>query len=194
MAERGPDLVDPRLIKAVEHPLRMEILAILMNEASSPARIERRLENVSLNLIAHHMKVLKETGCIELVETVTRRGAKERIYRASRSFVFSDDAWERMPAEARWANTAAILRVLSADLANSLATGKFEERPDRHLSRTPMKLDEQGWAEVRDALERTFDEVTEIREKAAQRLEQNGEPGFPASVAIISFPRSEPES
>ncbi|HEX5928150.1 MAG TPA: helix-turn-helix domain-containing protein [Solirubrobacterales bacterium] len=192
--KRGPDLVDPRLIKAFEHPLRLEILSILMIEPSSPARIERRLEHTSLNLVSHHMKVLKETGCIELLETVNKSGAKESIYQAARSFVVSDEAWEEVAPKARNPFTAAILRLISDDLADSLASGKLEERPDRHLSRVPLKLDEEGWEEVRNVLARALEEVMAVGTRSAERIEKTGGPSFPASVAIMLFPQSESDA
>jgi len=193
LAKRGPNLVDPRLLKALEHPTRMEILSVLKTEPSSPARIQRQLENVSLNLVSHHVKVLKELGCIELVETVSKRGAQERIYRAVGSFVLSDEDWEGLTPKTRLSTTATILRVVSDELAKSLGSGKFEEIVDRHLSRSPLLLDREGWGEIVKVLTRTLDEVGEIGDKSSKRMERSGETPIPASVVIIQFPTGESE-
>ncbi len=188
MAKRGPDLVDQRLAKALEHPIRTDILSILRNGPSSPARIGRQLQNVSLNLVAHHMKVLEELGCIELMETVTRRGAKEHVYRALGPFVVSDEDWARLTPKLRQPVTAEILRRISDDLANSIGSGQLEERDDNHVSRTPLSLDDQGWSDVGAILKRALEEVMEAGEKSAGRLEAGGEEPLQATVAILQFP------
>jgi DNA-binding transcriptional ArsR family regulator len=193
LAKRGPDLIDPRLVKALEHPTRVEILNILWEGPSSPARIQRRLEHVSLNLVSHHMKVLKKLGCVELVETVSRRGAKERIYRTVGPFIISDEVWNELTPKMRQPVTAAILRMISNDLARSLGAGKFDAIVDNHLSRTPLQLDREGWSEVARILERATDELVEAGEKSQQRLEAGDETPVPAMVAIMHFPMAEGE-
>lgn len=185
LAKKGPDLVDPRLAKALEHPTRIAILNILWAGPSSPARIQRQLENVSLNLVAHHVKVLKDLECIELVETVTRRGAKERIYRTAGPVVIDDKAWEKITPKLRQPITASILRMISADLGRTLAAGRFDEIYDNHLSRTRLLLDQEGWAEVVGILERMLDELLHAGDKSKKRIESSGETPIPTLIAII---------
>jgi DNA-binding transcriptional ArsR family regulator len=188
LAKRGPDLFDPRLAKAVEHPIRIEILRILREAPSSPTRIQRELENVSLNLVAHHMKVLKELNFVVLAETVSKRGAKENIYRLARSPIIDDEAWRELSPKMRLPITATILRLISDDLAKSLGGGMFEAMSTVHLSRSPLKLDQRGWTEVVDVLARTVDEVGEIGTDSAERLRTGEETAIPATVAIMQFP------
>jgi len=175
-------------VKALEHPIRTEILTILRDGRSSPARIQRRLENVSLNLISHHIKVLQELGCVELVETISKRGATEHIYEAVGPFVLSDEEWRQISPKLRQPVTATILRMLSNDLARSIGGGKFDEFDDNHLSRTPLHVDERGWSEVVDVLSRALDEILEIGSKSVKRTEASGEPPVTMTVAIMQFP------
>lgn len=193
LAKRGPDFIDPRLVKALEHPIRVEILNILWEGPSSPTRIQRRLENVNLNLVAHHMKVLKELECVELVETVSRRGAKEHIYRTLGPFIISDEAWDKLTPKLRQPITAAILRMISGDLARSLGAGRFDMIPDNHLSRTPLALDREGWSEVVKILERAMNELLEVGNKSQERIEASDETPTPTMVAIMQFPTVESE-
>lgn len=187
LAKRGPELVDPRLAKALEHPIRTEILVILRHGPSSPARIQRQLENVSLNLVSHHMKVLKKLGCIELAETVNKRGATEHVYRAVRSFIVSDEEWRKLTPKMRLPLTATVLRLLSNDLAQAIGAGRLDEIPDTHLSRTPLKLDREGWSEAVDILARTLDEILEVGGRSVKRMEAGGEPPLRVTVAIMQF-------
>ena len=190
MAKQGPELIDPRLAKALQHPIRIEILTVLREGPSSPTRIQRELENVSLNLVAHHVKVLKELGFVELVETVSRRGAKEHVYRIARSPVINDAAWDELTPKMRLPITATVLRLISNDLAKSIGTGLFDEIPDVHLSRSPLKLDREGWSEVVTLLKQTLDQVIEIGSRSAERLETSDEAPMAATVAIMQFPTS----
>jgi DNA-binding transcriptional ArsR family regulator len=188
LAKQEPDLIDPRLAKALEHPIRIEILTILREGPSSPTRIQRELESVSLNLVAHHMKVLKELDFVELVETVSKRGAKEHIYRLGRSAVLSDDACDKLAPEARLPITATVLRLISNDLARSIETGLFDETPDIHLSRSPLKLDREGWLEVVALLNQTLNEIAEIGSTSLERLKTSEEISTTATVSIMHFP------
>ena len=102
MAKQTAGLVDPRLAKALSHPMRTRILAILNERVASPNEIaemiDERLPNVS-----YHVRALLELGCIELVSTAQRRGAIEHYYRALTRPFFSDRDWKRLPRSGRQA-------------------------------------------------------------------------------------------
>lgn len=187
MAKREPALIDLRLVRAHEHPIRIEILQILTKGPNSPARICRRLKGVSLNLVSHHMKVLQEAGCIKLLETVEKGGTTEHVYEALEPRFIRAAEWEELTPKLRQPTTATILRLISADVSRALQQGTFDEGPSRHLSRSPLNLDREGWEEVVDILRRTLDEVLEVRAKSAERVASSGERTTPARVAILQF-------
>jgi DNA-binding transcriptional ArsR family regulator len=180
-------MVDQRLLKAMAHPTRQFILNVLSEGTSSPVRIQRRMKNVSLNLVSHHIKVLKDLGCVELVDTVQRRGATEHIYRATSRTMFSAEEWGQLEAKDRFPITADILRVVSEDASRSLVEGGFDERVDNHLSRSPIELDEEGWSEVVQTLERALEEVLEAHGRSAERAQKSGEKLLNARVVIMQF-------
>lgn len=74
--------LDPRLAKALSNDVRARALMLLADEAKSPKQISAELE-LDLRSVAYHVRVLKKLGCIELVETLPRRGAVEHVYRAA---------------------------------------------------------------------------------------------------------------
>lgn len=192
MAKGRPDLIDQRLAKAMENPIRIEILAILVREGpSSSTQIQRQLENVSLNLVSHHIKVLKELGCIEPLETVSKRGAKVRAYRAVGSPILSAEDWDALTPEVRLPIVMTLLRTVSNELARSLSAGKFDEIADRHLSRSPLQLDREGWSEVVELLAQTLEGVGEIQGKSTDRIALSGETPTPVTVVILQFPTIE---
>jgi DNA-binding transcriptional ArsR family regulator len=74
--------LDPRLAKALSNDVRARALGLLVEEAKSPKLIAAELE-LDLRSVAYHVRVLKKLDCIELVETLPRRGAVEHVYRAA---------------------------------------------------------------------------------------------------------------
>jgi len=183
-----PAVIDPRLLKALSHPTRQHILEILSRGPSSPIRITREMENVSLNLVSHHIKVLKELGCIELVDTVKKRGATEHIYRATKLHSFSSEEWEAVDAEKRPPITANILRFISEDTSRAFAEGRMDELPDNHISRCVLQLDQEGWSEVVETLSGALHEILEANVKSAERAQSSGEELKSSRVMILQFP------
>ncbi|HLI58167.1 MAG TPA: winged helix-turn-helix domain-containing protein [Solirubrobacteraceae bacterium] len=80
---RGSELEDPRYAKALAHPLRVRILAILQAQDASPVQLASRLD-ASLGTVAYHVRTLERLGLIEMVATHQRRGATEHVYAARR--------------------------------------------------------------------------------------------------------------
>jgi DNA-binding transcriptional ArsR family regulator len=78
----GPASIDHRLAKALSNPLRARALSLIAEGVSSPKAIGEALGK-DVRGIAYHVRVLRELGCIELVETHQRRGAVEHVYRVT---------------------------------------------------------------------------------------------------------------
>ena len=81
MAQR-PVSIDQRLAKALSSSLRVRALALISEGVASPKAISDRL-GLDVRTVAYHVRVLRELGCIELIETEQRRGATEHIYRVT---------------------------------------------------------------------------------------------------------------
>ena len=188
MARSSLDLVDPRIAKALSHPMRARILEILNERVASPNEIAEtigeRLPNVS-----YHVRALLDLGCIELVDTAQRRGAIEHYYRAVVRPFFSDSDWKRIPKSGRQAISDTLLHEIWDDVSEAMDSGAFDSRPDRYLSHSPMRLDEQGWSEMASAMARTLQEIEKIESQSARRLKKSKESGVPASVVLMHFER-----
>ena len=186
MARQSLDLVDPRIAKALSHPMRARILGILDERVASPNEIaemiDERLPNVS-----YHVRALLDLGCIELVDTAQRRGAIEHYYRAMVRPFFSDRDWKRLPRSGRQAISGAALQLIWEDVSAALREGTFESRFDRHLSHNDVILDDEGWRSVAKLLNRMVGEVERIAAGSASRLEKAGESGIPATVVAMQF-------
>jgi DNA-binding transcriptional ArsR family regulator len=193
MAKQQAGLVDPRLAKALSHPMRTRILTILNEQVASPneiaAMIDERLPNVS-----YHVRALQELGCIELVRTAQRRGAIEHYYRAVMRPFFSDRDWARLPRSGRQAVSDVILQMIWEDVSAAMRAGTFEQRSDRHLSRSPLTLDDRGFVELKDLLAKTLRQAEEISAKSTKRLSKAEEEGIPARLVMMQFQSADEES
>jgi hypothetical protein len=187
------DGVEQIVAKAFAHPLRVQILIILNERVASPNLLAQEL-NQSLNLVAYHVRVLEKYDCIELVDTKQRRGATEHFYRATRRQFLSDSEWARMPESLRPGLSGAMLKSVFDDIEDAMTQGTMDEVEDRHLSRTPMVVDQQGWADVVSLLSDTLDRVLEIQAEASERLATGDETGMLSKVAIMHFKSPQPKA
>jgi DNA-binding transcriptional ArsR family regulator len=186
MARSSLDLVDPRIAKALSHPMRARILAILNERVASPNEIaeiiHERLPNVS-----YHVRALLDLGCIELVDTAQRRGAIEHYYRAVVRPFFSDNDWRRIPRNGRQAISDSLLKAIWNDVSDAIEAGTFDSRADRNLAHSPMMLDDQGWSELADLLARTLRDVEKIESQSTRRLKKAEDAGVPTSLVLMQF-------
>jgi DNA-binding transcriptional ArsR family regulator len=191
MARSTLDLVDPRIAKALSHPMRARILMILNERVASPNEIaddiDERLPNVS-----YHVRALLDLGCIELVDTAQRRGAIEHYYRAVVRPFFSDSDWKRIPRSGRQAISDTLLQVMWEDVSDAIEAGTFDSRPDRYLTHTPIVVDEEGWSELADIMARALRDVEKVESQSARRLKRSKEAGVPTKVVLMQF-ESPPE-
>jgi DNA-binding transcriptional ArsR family regulator len=189
VTKQAAGVVDRRLAKALSHPLRAHVLTILNERVASPNQIAGELEE-PLGNVSYHVKTLAEMGCIELVSTRPRRGAIEHFYRAVVRPFFSDKDWKRLPPSARQGISDATLQLIWEDASDALTAGTFDQRSDRHLSRSPLVLDQQGWKDVNQLLLETMDRVMEIEAESAKRLASDGEGGFNTKMVLMHFESS----
>jgi DNA-binding transcriptional ArsR family regulator len=158
---------DAAYLRALAHPLRLRILAMLGERATSPARLAARL-GVRVNVVAYHVKRLRELGIAELVEVRRGRGGLEHFYAVRSRPAFTDDAWAQVDHEARRRILAAALRQVG-DYVNGAALAGGFDRPDAHLSRTPIRVDEAGWRSLAAAAMDWLRAVDAIEHEVAER-------------------------
>ena len=79
-------LTEPSQVKAISHPLRTTILSLLHERAATVTELAIALERPK-STVAHHVKVLTETGLVQVVRTRRVRAIEERLYgRTARMF------------------------------------------------------------------------------------------------------------
>ncbi len=175
---------DPKYVKAMSHPLRVRIFAMLQERAMSPVQLAGLL-GASLGVVSYHVRTLHRLGLVELVGETRVRGAVEHHYRAPHAPVISEEAWREAPAAAKQAVVGAALQNIEAYTTTAAAGGGFD-RAEAHLTRNLLRLDEQGFAELSQALARLHAEAERIEAAAQERLGEDAD-AFDAGLVMMLF-------
>jgi DNA-binding transcriptional ArsR family regulator len=174
-------LDDPRYVKAMAHPVRVRILAMLQERVLSAAQLAPQL-GAPVGRIAYHVRTLRNLGLIELVEERKVRGGVARFYRAKERAVVSDDVWAQAAPIAKQVLVSSTLQIIEAYRA--AAAGGFDRR-EAHLTRTPLDLDDQGWEELSRLLDEFEEAAFELGQRTRERLHRRGHHPEPAPRAML---------
>jgi DNA-binding transcriptional ArsR family regulator len=177
--------IDQQLVKALAHPLRVRILTLLNDKVASPSDVAEELGEPLAN-VSYHFHVLNDMECIELVDTKPRRGAIEHYYRAQTRPFLSDEDLAKLPATTRQSLFSSLLRQIIRDVTEAARGGGFE-RPETHVSRTPLVLDEQGSQQVTETLAKALERILEIQEECTRRMTGEEQPRLATNLAIMHF-------
>jgi DNA-binding transcriptional ArsR family regulator len=159
---------DPRYVKAMSHPLRVRILAMLDERKASPNQLAGWL-GASLGTVAYHVRTLEQLGLIELVDETRVRGAVEHHYRARARPNVTADGWAQAPPIAKQAAVGSSLDVIAEYARVSAAAGGFD-RADAQLRRTLLKLDARGFTQLSKAIDKLVEQAEKIEASAAERI------------------------
>ena len=178
---------DPRYVKAMSHPLRVRIMAMLDERQASPNQLAGWL-GASLGTVAYHVRTLLQLGLVELVDETRVRGAVEHHYRAKARPDVTAAGWADAPPVARQAAIGSSLDVIGEYARVSAAAGGFE-RPEAQLRRSLVRLDAKGFAQLSKACDKLFEQLEKIETAAADRLARNsdGEEAVEAGFGLLLF-------
>lgn len=168
----GGKLVDKDMFAWVlAHPIRCRALTILTRRETSPVEIAREL-GLGASHVAYHVRILHESGLIELIDETQRRGSIEHLYKA----VHANGLTEKQLSELSSAERALRARntwcFVVDEASCALSAGTF--LADHRINRLSMKLDKAGWAELCSLYESTRREADRIEAEAVERLAETG--------------------
>jgi DNA-binding transcriptional ArsR family regulator len=169
-------------------------MAVLNERTATPGEIAASLGQ-PINNVTYHLNVLRDLGCIELVEERPARGGRvvEHLYRATVPAYLERDGWEQLGDNEKLSLTASIIRLVSDDLDEAMAHGTFYEPDDNHLSRTPMVVDPEGWRETLEVLEDTVFRLLAIKENIKARGGDKTAESIDTRIEILHFRSPTPE-
>ena len=174
------------LVKALNHPVRVRALTILTEKIASPKEIAAQIE-APLSNVSYHVRVLDELGLIEIVEEESVRGSVAHFYKAVERPLIDNPDWEKLSPRVRSAFSGYVIETLMSDAATSLAAGVFDQRDDRHLSRTSLILDEKAWRKVSEIQARALNQILKEQAAATERLRKAGGTAIQAVAGMTCF-------
>lgn len=182
---------DPQLAKALAHPLRVAILAILEERVASPREISEELD-APLGLVSYHVRTLARLGLAKLERTRPRRGALEHYYSAQERPVITTEAWATVPSIVKQATVRSTLTKISGQVNRAAQSGGFE-RSDAHLSRSTLVLDQKGWNELAAKLDKLLEDYERIKAAAAKRIAAADHAEEVQGVAVLMLFEASPD-
>jgi DNA-binding transcriptional ArsR family regulator len=182
------DAQDTRVLKMLSHPLRAQVLRVLCERVASPNQVAQEL-GAPLGSVSYHARMLRENGCIELVDTRPRRGAVEHFYRGTVRPWLDESSWQQMPPAMRSQLAGGTLLDLWED-ARAAGESAFEGL-HAHVSRTPFELDDRGWEELSALMDKTLEEAMKIHGESTNRRARSGAdvPTVRAELGLLLFER-----
>jgi DNA-binding transcriptional ArsR family regulator len=184
-----PDFLSPQLAAAMSHPTRVHTMSVLLERTASPRQVAAEIGE-RLNNVTYHINQLRKLGCVELVRTESVRGGRvlERFYRAKRRLYFDEAAWEALSEKERLGLISVTLRMISQDITTAMAAGTvFGDDNAAHLSRSSMAVDQEGWREITEVLERATADLFDVEERVAERTANGAEADLQAKVEMMQF-------
>jgi DNA-binding transcriptional ArsR family regulator len=185
--KKPPTLTNPRLAAAMTHPTRLRTMRRLSEGPATPRQIADEIDE-PVNNVAYHVNILAKLGCVELVETRQAGGGRvaEHVYRATQLAAFDDDAWAQLGDREKLNVVGAIMRQVTEDVAEAMASGTFYDPDDNHLSQMPMEVDHEGWRETIELLDETLQRLVTIQARVDERADGT-EKTMRAKVAMLHF-------
>lgn len=170
----GPDYVNEDVARAMAHPMRVQILALLNKRVMSPSQFAREFDQ-KLSNVSYHFRALQKLGCVEEVETRPVRGAVEHFYRATKRVLFDGKPWNDLPQSLRADVSGKTITDFLAAVAASMEAEVFDARDERMLVWMQRRLDLQAWEEAVGAQRELVRKLFEIYKGAAQRIGEDEE-------------------
>lgn len=176
-----------RVLHALGHPVRRQILRSLIKRDGSASAISKELD-LDLSVVSYHLNqvLARECGVVELVEAVERRGALEKIYALEFEALGGGDPFRRLEPDEG-------IRPMSVEESFIVAVSAMEEAPfgdppGGTWQWSLARVDAEAWraiCEARDEFER--------QTLAAVRASQARDPENTRDVVVgaASFPAEE---
>ena len=185
MSKPITEIDDPRLVKALAHPLRIRIMSVLEQRSATPKQIAEALD-VPLENLSYHVRALRDFGFIKLEEQRMVRGAVEHRYSLAARPRITANAWESLPAVIREALDAASLTQIWEIVAQAALQAKLD-RPESHIARQFARLDEQGFADASAVITEALDRLAAIEKESTRRLRRHDTGEVPTILIAMLF-------
>jgi DNA-binding transcriptional ArsR family regulator len=174
--ERGEiEYVDGEVAKAMAHPLRVQIVALLNQRVMSATMIAKEIDEPLQN-VAYHFRVLREKGLIEEVDSRQVRGSTEHFYIATKRVLFDGKAWDDLPPSMKAKVSGRMFSDFLEVVSGAMLGETFDSSDERVNVWRQGRLDDQGWQEAVKAHWVLIHAMEDTFKGAKLRLAEAGEP------------------
>jgi DNA-binding transcriptional ArsR family regulator len=174
--------LDERIAKALNHPLRTQILVILNERVGSPRELVP-LVGAPLPTVAYHVRVLLKYGCIEVVNQEQVRGALKTRYRATTRMLLDRENWDQLSKETRNGISMSAVGEVIDRASDAIEADTFDSRTDRAVITLKFDADERAWSDAMDIIRDAYERLSEVETEAANR---SGEK-FRVTVSMLGY-------
>jgi len=177
-----------RLSKVLADPIRVRILAECSIEAMSPRSFGDEFGGPSPAEVLQDFEVLEQFGWLGTVPTEAGSPPDklDRVYHTTEPLIL-DSHWSEISDSAKTMVIRRIVDSLFARVKDAMGAGTIDERPDTHLTWTPLALDRQGWDAMIARVDAVFYSLFEEQEEANARMAESGEEPIPMTVGLLAF-------
>lgn len=166
--------VDEQLFRLLHNPGQLAALVALIEGPASKSDIARTL-GIRLNKADYDVGELEKMGLIEAVDTEMRRGQATTIYRAVMRPVFSSEEWGELSQDERERYALWAQQLLLRDTAIAWHAKTFQARAESHTSRSPLRVDEQGWIKLNEIQDGALAAGREVEVESVERAREAGD-------------------
>jgi DNA-binding transcriptional ArsR family regulator len=179
-----------RLAVVWSDPLRLKIVTELSKREMSANEFFEEFGGGSSSRVSRHFGRLEKYAWLEYVRTETggsRRGSKERFYRATGPAAFDNRTWSQLPDSIRRVYSLHTFEQLAERITAAMETGSLDARSDRPFTSTPVLLDRRGWENAIAKTDALFEYLFEEQDRAKLRMSKSGGEPIPATIALAVF-------
>lgn len=179
-----------RIGKVFADRLDLAIVDELNRATMTPAQLHHALGGTSSQGFLRRCKRLSKLGLTVNIDKETGgplHGANVYQFRAAVPNVTDRDIVEQIPATARNGQSWDTFRRFIATSIAAVETGTFNRRFDRHLTMSPLLVDEIGWTQVTKALREFEETLLRLKANAEKRRHDQGFEGLPFAFLASSF-------
>lgn len=174
---------------AINHWIRVEILAILHEGTFSAGEVAEQIGGVDVKSVTGHLHDLYNSGCIEFAGTKMIGNSARPIYRAIVMPKVTPEVYRQMSIEDRHDLNGAVTQGILTEAVSSYGAGKMDEDEQLYLVWDAPYLDEQGEREMHEHMATSFKVARKIHAEAVNRMAESGEEGRTKVVGFLSFRR-----
>jgi hypothetical protein len=178
--------IDEQLFRLLHNSGQLAALVALIEGPASKSDVARGL-GVKLNKADYDVGELEKMGLVEPVGTEMRRGQKTTIYRAVMRPVFSNEEWGELSQDERERYALWVQQLVLRDIAVAWHARTFQARAESHTSRSPLRVDEQGWKRLSEIQDGAMTAGREAEVESVDRVRESGDESKLINVRVAMF-------